>query len=93
MKLKIPIILLIVTAFLAACSGGNDESKQIETTADLKELVNDYSTGNADVSANHQASITAEQLIISDDDSQTTYDLPEDEFFVSIAPFIDETHT
>lgn len=92
MKFKIPIMFLIVTAFLTACGGGSDESPQIESTADLKEVVNDYSTGEISEGANHQASITAQQLIISEDDDQVVYDLPEDEFFVSIAPFINETH-
>src|SRR5690606_6346024 len=33
------------------------------------------------------------ELIITDSkDKETTYDLPEDEFFVSIAPFVEVTH-
>src|SRR5699024_9754641 len=50
-----------------------------------------YSTkvSNDEVSA----SITSEELIVTDaKDKETTYDLPEDEFFVSIAPFVQETH-
>src|SRR5690625_7008855 len=38
-------------------------------------------------------SITSEELIVTDsNDKETTYDLPEDEFFVSIAPFVETTH-
>src|SRR5699024_5715029 len=39
------------------------------------------------------ASITSKELIVTEkDDSESVYPLPENEFFVSIAPFINETH-
>src|SRR5690606_31878820 len=37
-------------------------------------------------------SIHSHQLIVTNDSKRTVYDLPEDEFFVSIAPFVDTTH-
>lgn len=38
------------------------------------------------------ASITSHELIVNDNGEETRYDLPEDEFFVSIAPFVEYTH-
>nr|WP_153738167.1 CueP family metal-binding protein [Aquibacillus halophilus] len=63
------------------------------TTVDsrnIKQLVSDYSLGSIE---NQSASITSQELIVTDtDDSESIYDLPEDEFFVSIAPYVDKTH-
>ncbi|MBM4761547.1 hypothetical protein GNT69_04480 [Bacillus sp. B15-48] len=82
---------LIAIAFLAAC-GANDESKApIESeTENIKELVHEYSVGKI---SDQTASITSHQLIVTNsDDTQEIYALPADEFFVSIAPFITNTH-
>nr|WP_245831904.1 CueP family metal-binding protein [Oceanobacillus senegalensis] len=62
----------------------NEEGK------DIKELVHDYSVGNFD---DVTASITSHELIVTENnESEIRYDLPKDEFFVSIAPFIEHTH-
>ncbi|MGJ9459858.1 CueP family metal-binding protein [Oceanobacillus sp. CF4.6] len=91
MRLKIIIVTLLISVLLAACNGNstNEESKDNETI-DIKELVQDYSTGEV---TNQTASITSTQLVVTEnDDNETVYDLPEEEFFVSIAPFINATH-
>ncbi|TQS72233.1 hypothetical protein DX933_14510 [Ornithinibacillus gellani] len=89
MKKSILILLGFTFLFImAAC--GEDTSDKGETK-DIKKMVEEYSTkvSNDEVSA----SITSEELIVTDaKDKETTYDLPEDEFFVSIAPFVQETH-
>ncbi|KOP82938.1 hypothetical protein AN957_16245 [Cytobacillus solani] len=93
MKRLILGITLLVSIVLAACSGGDtkeEASPKKEKTEDIKELVQDYSVGNI---KDQTASITSKQLIVTDsDESQLTYDLPEGEFFVSIAPYVNETH-
>ena len=62
----------------------------VNETPNIKELVHDYSVGNI---KEQSASITSEQLIVTNsDESKLTYDLPKDDFFVSIAPFVEETH-
>lgn len=56
----------------------------------IKQLVNEYSTGILETKS---ASITSKQLIVTDsNDKSLTYDLPEDEFFLSIAPYVEGTH-
>lgn len=86
MKLRVLIIGLMVAVLLAAC-GTNDEEAAPE---DIKQLVDDYSTHSI---PNATASITSTELIVMDEkQNEQVYDLPEDEFFVSIAPFENETH-
>ncbi len=99
MKLKLlGAALLSASVVLAACGseGTNDAGSKEEIssagkeTVNIKELVSDYSGANL---KDQSASITSQQLIVADrDDNKTVYDLPEDEFFVSIAPYINETH-
>jgi len=58
--------------------------------ANIKQLVHDYSVGNIKAES---ASITSRQLIVTNaDTSKQIYDLPKDEFFISIAPYIEHTH-
>ncbi|OZT78303.1 CueP family metal-binding protein [Salinicoccus roseus] len=77
-RLLLPFILISI--ILAGC--GSDDA-----AGDIKALVDDYSA-NKEAEA---ASITGTELIIGEDQSER-YSLPEDEFFVSIAPFINYTH-
>lgn len=72
---------------------GNAEKEVATVKLDaqsVKQLVHDYSTGNLQAQS---ASITARQLMVTDEGKgSTAYDLPEDEFFVSIAPYLEQTH-
>jgi outer membrane lipoprotein SlyB len=93
MKMKLFAVTSLVAAILIGCSGGdtNEGSNQNENeTKNIKELVHDYSVGNKSAL---RASITSQQLVVYESaGSEIIYDLPEDEFFVSIAPYINETH-
>lgn len=78
-------ILLSLT--LVACNEANESVE--EEIGDIKEKVHEYSVGSfGDVTA----SITSHELIVTDNGKETSFDLPEDEFFVSIAPFVEYTH-
>ncbi|MFD2115069.1 CueP family metal-binding protein [Paenibacillus yanchengensis] len=90
MKVKVWIPFIVMALLLAAC-GGNGGSNKAEMTEDqVKELVNEYSVGDF---KNISASITSDELIITDEkQKKTVYTLPEAEFFVSIAPFENQTH-
>lgn len=86
MKHKILIILVAFLALLTACTGENEQGQ----TENIKELVNDYSTGSK---TDASASITPTELIVTNNsDKETRYDISEEDFFVSVAPFISETH-
>ena len=78
---------IFVVVFLSACS---NESVNVKEDLDIKELVHEYSVVDFE---NLSASITSNELIITNEgDNQKAYSLPSDEFFVSIAPFINTTH-
>lgn len=77
-RLLLPFIFLSI--ILAGC--GSEDA-----TGDVKALVDEYSA-NKEAEA---ASITGSELIIGEDQEER-HELPEDEFFVSIAPFINYTH-
>lgn len=78
----------LVSLFLLAGCGATDGLIRTETP-DVKPLVQDYSSGKI---KGHDASITSHELIVNDGGKKITYDLPEDEFFVSIAPYLENTH-
>ncbi|MGN7477813.1 CueP family metal-binding protein [Solibacillus silvestris] len=105
MKWKIAIASLFAATVLAACGEEKEtvseaiEKNNVEETEksatpqqadDIKNLVAEYS---ANKTTDEKASITSTQLIVTDaNDNEITYALPEDEFFVSIAPYIQGTH-
>ena len=78
---------ILLSLMLAACS--NDSSDGSEAK-DTKEKVHEYSVGSFEDDVT--ASITSHELIVNDNGKETTFDLPSDEFFVSIAPFVENTH-
>lgn len=82
-------VVVAVGVYLYA--GGIEKDAAAEKdTLNIKQLVQEYSTG---IIKDQSASITSQQLIVTDNDNKTiTYDLPQDEFFVSIAPYVENTH-
>lgn len=98
MKRKAFAAILLSTLVISACSSNQEPSPntaqnsatQENEVQNIKELVHDYSVGNI---PDQSASITSHQLIVRNSDkSELTYELAEDEFFVSIAPYFDQTH-
>ncbi|OIJ20756.1 hypothetical protein BKP45_08125 [Anaerobacillus alkalidiazotrophicus] len=92
MKLKTFATIGLISIFLIGCSGDgkNETEEQVQEVENIKELVHDYSVGNLE---SPRVSITARELLVTNsDNTETIYRLPEDEFFVSIAPYIEETH-
>ena len=91
MRLKWISLVGFMLVVLVGCSSesGNKEAENANAT-DIKQLVQDYTVGNVEAAS---ASITSSELIVTDENEKVvTYELPEEEFFVSIAPFINETH-
>lgn len=94
-KVLIWLMVSVLLLLLSACGENTPdiaEEDYIKTgqTDNIKELVHEYSLG---LRGNEIASITSHQLIVTDSDlNKLTYELPEDEFFVSIAPYIENTH-
>ncbi|WP_248574046.1 CueP family metal-binding protein [Ureibacillus massiliensis] len=93
MKFKMLTVSLFSALILVACDGenANEESNaEIKETDNIKELVLNYSERTLDAKS---ASISSERLIVTENDGQEViYELPKDEFFISIAPYINQTH-
>ena len=83
MKKYLVAVLVGLTLIVAGC--GNDSAG---IDFDIKEYVAELSASNIVESA----SITDKDLIVQDDGDEDTYELPDDEFFVSIAPYLTYTH-
>ncbi|MCU9613089.1 CueP family metal-binding protein [Caldibacillus lycopersici] len=97
MKKKLLFLCIAILLSISGCGNAinqdaetSADSHQLSKGADVKQLVNDYIQGKGNDTF---ASITSTQLVVTDSkENQYTYDLPADEFFVSIAPFIEQTH-
>jgi len=90
LKFKILGIAFLAAGLLTACNGGEQTAEPEKQQQDIKELVSDYSTGEI---KGHKASITSQELTIDDSEgAKQVYDISEEDFFVSIAPYENQTH-
>jgi uncharacterized membrane protein len=95
MKAKIFLAIFFVSVLLVGCgqAESKDEASSSKETEvkNVRELVSDYSS---DKSKDEKASITSQELIIMNSDGEETavHDLSGEDFFVSIAPYENETH-
>ncbi|WP_031461910.1 CueP family metal-binding protein [Paenibacillus polymyxa] len=83
---------LVVAALGTYMITGNFQKEGADKlgTTDIKRLVHDFSAGKATAQS---ASINSSQLMVTGNDTRPmTYNLPDNEFFVSIAPYVDQTH-
>jgi len=82
-------MLIVITALSVGC-GNEDVKQEVQKSPDVKELVHAYTVGDEKAAS---ASITSSELIVTGENKEVkTYNLPKDEFFVSIAPFVNTTH-
>ncbi|MEC9485840.1 MAG: CueP family metal-binding protein [Candidatus Izemoplasma sp.] len=91
-KIGLLIGSFIVALTLSACSSTNDlESVGL---ADLtgKEILTGVADGLIEVK-DFGLSVYDDELIVILDDSRTSVDMPEDEFYLSVAPYINNTHS
>ncbi|ANU28496.1 CueP family metal-binding protein [Planococcus versutus] len=84
MKLKSFVMAIGLLAILSGCSTTSEESSEKE----VKERVTELSASQLVDSA----SIDDKKLIIEDKGEKTSYALPEEDFFVSVAPYETYTH-
>lgn len=82
---------IVAAVFLTACGSATEERAANEMEVeDIKQLVHEYSIRDRTA---ENASITSHQLLVTEDDgSENVYDLAEEDFFVSIAPYVNQTH-
>ncbi|KIY22615.1 hypothetical protein UB32_07710 [Mesobacillus subterraneus] len=90
MKFKILGMVFLAAGFLAGCNSGDNTAEPEKQMQNIKELVSDYSTGKIE---GNTASITAKELVIADKaGNKQVYDISAEDFFVSIAPYENQTH-
>lgn len=85
MKNVLTWMILLTVLSLGACSSTDNETESLS----VKEQVLSYSTEDH---GDTEASITSDVLVVNDGGDVIETPLPEDEFFVSIAPFVEATH-
>ncbi|WP_379159736.1 CueP family metal-binding protein [Paenibacillus sp. sgz5001063] len=90
------VAVIAIGTYTLAESTDKNESGKLNTvavnmdTASFKQMVQSFSMRTAQAES---ASISSTQLIVKESDTKsTTYSLPKDEFFVSIAPYVEKTH-
>lgn len=84
------IVIGIVVFSFTGNTQMNERADGEKQSINIKKLVQDYTLGNLKAEA---ASITSSELTVTEaDKSKSVHDLPEDEFFISIAPYINKTH-
>lgn len=98
-KLKLLALALLASLVLSACNeesanegktSPENETQNIKEEKNIKEMVQQYSANKA---SDQSASITAQELIVEDSaGKETAYDISKEDFFVSIAPYINKTH-
>ncbi|MDF2806809.1 MAG: hypothetical protein K0S43_1755 [Cellulosimicrobium sp.] len=100
----LPTLVAAVAAtalVLAGCSGGSPEPSALDALLDRHDLagltgrqVVDRLEGleTADRPTDLVASVRATELVLADEAYETTVPLPEDAFYLSVAPFVDGTH-
>ncbi|HEO8421744.1 CueP family metal-binding protein [Niallia sp. FSL W8-0635] len=89
-KLIIPIFITIVFAVTIILLINQNNRYEKMDSEDVKQLVQDFSFGNKSAAA---ASISSDTLTVNTlENEERIYHLPKDEFFVSFAPYLIETH-
>lgn len=94
MKKGLILVSILSIFFLAGCSSASDDEIIADlgfTGLDAKEILLLVSTGDNDYN-DVNISVTDSELRIITEDNTITYNMPENEFYLSVAPYINMTH-
>ncbi|MGS0972735.1 MAG: CueP family metal-binding protein [Candidatus Izemoplasmataceae bacterium] len=90
-KVILFILVLVVTFTLSACSSNNDlESVGLDGMSG-KDILTGVADGSIVVEG-FGLSVYDDELVVILEDTRLSVDMPEDEFYLSVAPYIDTTH-
>jgi predicted small secreted protein len=90
-KVILFISVLIVTFTLSACSSSNDlESVGLDGMSG-KDILTGVADGSIVVEG-FGLSVYDDELVVILDDTRVSVDMPDDEFYLSVAPYKDTTH-
>jgi hypothetical protein len=85
------VTVLVVTFTLSACSKNDDLASVGLEGMSGKEILMGVADGSIEVEG-FGLSVYDDELVVILDDTRISVDMPEDEFYLSVAPFIDSTH-
>lgn len=90
-KIFLIFTVLVVTFTLSACSNNNDLASIGLEGMTGKEILTGIADGSVVVDG-FGLSVYDDELVIILDDTRVSVDMPIDEFYLSVAPYIDSTH-
>jgi hypothetical protein len=90
-KIFMFVTMLIVTFTLSACSSNNALANIGLEGMSGKEILTGVADGSVVVDG-FGLSVYDDELIVILDDTRVSVDMPDDEFYLSVAPFIESTH-
>ncbi len=96
--MKFARLLLPVSALLLAtgCSAGSGSDSSLAEfglqDADARQVIERMDKTNEDRGWGVNASVTYDSVVLDAEDGETVLPMPEDEFYLSVAPWIDTTH-
>jgi hypothetical protein len=90
-KTIVYIAVLLVIFTLSSCSSNNDLASVGLEGMDGKEILTGVADGNILVDG-FGLSVYDDELVVILEDTRVSVDMPEDEFYLSVAPFIELTH-
>ncbi len=90
-KIILFVTVLFVTLVLSACSSNNDLASVGLDGMNGKEILVGVADGSIEVD-DFGLSVYDDELVVILDNKRVSVDMPEDEFYLSVAPFIQYTH-
>jgi len=90
-KIIMFITILVITLTLSACSSSNELESIGLDGMNGKEILTGLANGTVVVDG-YSISVYDDELVVILEDSRVSVDMPKDEFYLSVAPFINTTH-
>lgn len=99
MRTRFPVVLAIGVFALSACSTGSDAVATDPLLAEYgldglsgQQIVEELEASTEQRPLRLGASVGEDELLLDDGTTEVTVPLPEDEFYLSVAPFVTQTH-
>ncbi|WP_256837845.1 CueP family metal-binding protein [Ornithinimicrobium faecis] len=99
MRTRFPVVLATGAFVLSACSTGSDAVSTDPLLADhgldgltAQQIVEELEASTEQRPLRLGASVSEDELLLDDGTTEMALPLPEDEFYLSVAPFVTQTH-
>lgn len=99
MRTRIPVVVALGVLVLSACSAGSDDDAADPLLVDYgldglsgQQIVEELEASTEQRPLRLGASVGEDELLLDDGAREVSVPLPEDKFYVSVAPFVTQTH-